>query len=257
MLTMLPPLFAASMRRAASCAQKNTASRSVERMRRHSSSASSTARPACATPALLTRTVTVPKAFSAASKAPAMAWRSRTSADTVIALPPDLAICACSAVSRSARRATRTTQAPFAARVWAKRAPSPLDAPVTSATLPLRLNSSAAVIASPFVGWVERSETPSDLQNHRFRFAVRKSRRIKPMRQRRGKPRRKPQREQHSQLNKHKRDDAEINVARRHFRRRDAAQVEQCQTERRMHVRGLQIDRQHDAEPDRIDPRHL
>src|SRR6516162_6296966 len=44
MLTMLPPLFAASMRRAASCAQKNTASRSVESTRRHSSSASSTAR---------------------------------------------------------------------------------------------------------------------------------------------------------------------------------------------------------------------
>ena len=57
------------MRRAASCAQKNTASRLVDRMRRHSSSARSTARPELTTPALLTRMVTVPKAFSAASNA--------------------------------------------------------------------------------------------------------------------------------------------------------------------------------------------
>src|SRR5208283_2642297 len=59
---------AASMRRAAPCAQKNTASRLVESTRRQFSSASSTARPECTTPALLTRTVTVPKAFSAASR---------------------------------------------------------------------------------------------------------------------------------------------------------------------------------------------
>ena len=146
---MLPPVFAASMRRTASCAQKNTASRSVDRMRRHSSSESSTARPAWATPALLTRIVTVPKAFSAASKAAAIAFRSRTSADTVIALAPDFSSCACKALIRSARRATKTTDAPFSERTCAKRAPSPLEAPVTSATLPWRLNSSAEVIASP------------------------------------------------------------------------------------------------------------
>ena len=38
MLTMAPVFFAASMRRAASCAQKNTASRLVPTTRRHSSS---------------------------------------------------------------------------------------------------------------------------------------------------------------------------------------------------------------------------
>ena len=38
MLTIAPPLPAASMRRAASCAQKNTASRLVPTTRRHSSS---------------------------------------------------------------------------------------------------------------------------------------------------------------------------------------------------------------------------
>ena len=53
--------------------------------RRHSSSAISTARPECATPALLTRIVTVPKAFSAASNARCIAARSRTSASIATA----------------------------------------------------------------------------------------------------------------------------------------------------------------------------
>ena len=93
---MAPVLPAASMRRAASCAQKNTASRLVERTRRHSSSGISTARPACATPALLTRIVTVPNAFSAASNAFAIAARSRTSASIGTALPPIFSIFAVS-----------------------------------------------------------------------------------------------------------------------------------------------------------------
>src|SRR3984957_6018394 len=46
------------------------------------------ARPAVTTPALLTRIVTVPKAFSAASNAATIAARSRTSASTAIAPPP-------------------------------------------------------------------------------------------------------------------------------------------------------------------------
>ena len=40
---------------------------------------------------------------------------------------------------RSARRATSTTAAPFSANTSAKRFPRPLDAPVTSATLPFML----------------------------------------------------------------------------------------------------------------------
>ena len=48
------------------------------------------ARVECATPALLTRMVTVPSAFSAWSKARFMAARSSTSASTAMALPPSL-----------------------------------------------------------------------------------------------------------------------------------------------------------------------
>ena len=55
--------------------QKNTASRLVAMTRRHSSSGSSTARVEWATPALLTRMVTVPNAASAASKARRIAAR--------------------------------------------------------------------------------------------------------------------------------------------------------------------------------------
>ena len=65
MLTIAPFLLAASIRRAPSCAQKNTASRLVRTTWFHSSSVTSTARVECATPALLTRMVTVPNAFSA------------------------------------------------------------------------------------------------------------------------------------------------------------------------------------------------
>src|SRR5499426_170517 len=140
---MAPPLPAASIRRAASCAQKNTASRLVPTTRRHSSCGISTARLACATPALLTRMVTVPKACSAASKARAMAARSSTSAATATARPP-------------VRRATSATAAPAPASTSAKRTPSPLDAPVTSATRPLRSNSSAALMpALDFDGGTE------------------------------------------------------------------------------------------------------
>ena len=52
----------------------------------------------CAMPALLTRMVTVPKAFSAASKARAMAARSVTSASMATALPPLPSISSFSAV---------------------------------------------------------------------------------------------------------------------------------------------------------------
>jgi hypothetical protein len=141
MLTMAPLALAASMRFAASWAQKNTASRLVPTMRRHSSAEISTARVAWATPALLTRIVTVPNARSAASNARCMAARSSTSASTAAARPPACSIRALRVASRSALRATSTTDAPFSAKTSAKRAPSPLDAPVTSATRPVRSNS--------------------------------------------------------------------------------------------------------------------
>src|SRR5262245_4863594 len=148
-LTIAPCVFAASMRRAASCAQKKTASRLIERTFRHSSGGISTARPPCAMPALLTRIVTVPKAFSVASKARIMAARSVTSASAATARPPFFSISSFSALSRSTRRATSATAAPLSESARANCVPSPLEAPVTSATRPLRLNMSAAFMQQP------------------------------------------------------------------------------------------------------------
>src|SRR6266852_3962885 len=159
---MAPPLPAASIRRAASCAQKNTASRSVPTTRRHSASESSTARPECATPALLTRMVTVPNAFSASSNARVIALRSRTSAPIAMARLPACSMRVFTAASRSVRRATSATGAPSRASTSAKRTPSPLDAPVTSATRPLRLKSSAAVIRA-CLAWLSFGAAPPAL----------------------------------------------------------------------------------------------
>src|SRR5277367_3298613 len=64
--------------------------------------------------------------------------------------------------------------------------------------------------------------------------------------------RQEPQRQEHCELDQHIGNDAEVNVPRRHFRRCDAAQIEQSRAERRVHIGGLQIHRQHDAEPDTI-----
>src|ERR1700734_2502796 len=47
--------------------------------------------------------------------------------------------------SRSERRATATTEAPAVCRTRTNRSPSPLDAPVTIATWPLKSNSSPGV----------------------------------------------------------------------------------------------------------------
>ena len=147
MLTIAPPLSAASRRRAASRDQKNTASRLVPMTRRQSSSLSSTARPDATTPALLTSTVTVPNACSAASKARVMALRSSTSAGIATARPPAFSILSFTAGSRSGRRATSATAAPASASTSAKRTPRPLDAPVTSATSPVRSNKFSALMA--------------------------------------------------------------------------------------------------------------
>ena len=113
------------------------------------SGGSSTARPACTTPALLTRMVTVPKASSARSKARVIAGgrarrpRSRAHGRRRVrcapAPPP--------AVRCGARPARRRRLPP--ASTSAKRTPSPLEAPVTRATRPVRSNSEAAVILGP------------------------------------------------------------------------------------------------------------
>ena len=98
----------------------------MESTRRHSSSLASIARTGfCATPALLTKMVTVPNAFSAASNARVMAARSVTSASIAVALPPLPSISSLSALSRSTRRATSATAAPLSASALANCVPSP------------------------------------------------------------------------------------------------------------------------------------
>src|SRR5438876_1199225 len=150
---MIEPRFSAAiMRRAASWAQNNTASRLVPKTRRHCASSISIARSAWVTPALLTSTVTVPNAASAASNARRIAARSSTSAETATARPPFCPMRSLTAASRSARRATSATAATFAASTSAKRTPSPLEAPVTSATWPVRSNNSAAFMGCPSTG---------------------------------------------------------------------------------------------------------
>ena len=194
----------------------------------------------CATPALLTRMVTVPKAFSAASKARAMAARSVTSASIATARPPAASISTfASAASRSARRATSATAAPLSASARANCWPSPLEAPVTSATRPCRSEHSAAFIVASCTACVVPLYGP-----------------IKRMRQRGRKPRHEPQHDQRAELDQHERDDADIDMPRGDLGRRHAAQIEQRRPERRMHVGGLQVHRHHDAEPDRIDAGH-
>ncbi|MCY1241527.1 hypothetical protein D9M72_544340 [compost metagenome] len=80
-----------------------------------------------------------PASVSACATAARMLSGSVTSRRTTWALPPSASIAARSSLSRSVRREASTTLAPAAASTVAKREPSPLEAPVTSATLPSRL----------------------------------------------------------------------------------------------------------------------
>ena len=138
----------------------------------------------------------------------------------------------CSALSRSARRATSATAAPFAASTSAKRRPKPARR--------AGHQRDAALEVEQFGGFHAHPALPP----------------IKRMRQRGRKPRHEPQHHQREELDQHERDDADIDVPRGDLRRRDAAQEEQRRPERRVHVGGLQVHRHHDAEPDRIDARH-
>src|SRR5262245_14547643 len=88
-------------------------------------------------PALLTRMSSRPNAFFVSAKRRRMSACLETSPCTAIALPPFLVI---SETTRSAPvllvAKLTTTAAPSAARCVAMAAPIPLDAPVTTATLP-------------------------------------------------------------------------------------------------------------------------
>ena len=59
--------------------------------------------------------------------------------------------------------------------------------------------------------------------------------------------------QQREQLNADERHSAAIDLRRGYRGRRHAAQIEQCETERRRQERGLQVDRDHDAQPDGIE----
>src|SRR6185312_6799706 len=110
------------------------------------------------------------------------------------------------ALSLSARRATSATAAPLAASTCAKRSPSPPEAPVTTATRPLRSNSSAAFMRS--------SSAP-----------------IKRMGQRGRKPRHEPKHDQGEKLDRNERNNAEIDVLGGDLRRGNTAEEEQGRAE--------------------------
>src|SRR5437868_3258314 len=88
------------------------------------------------TPALLTSTSIRPYASIVLATSRSTSARSVTSVGTARARPPCRTISSASAWIRSARRAASTMAAPWRASSRAVAAPIPLDAPVTTATLP-------------------------------------------------------------------------------------------------------------------------
>ena len=120
--------------------------RLTRRMSSNSSAVSVSASGGPGRPALLTSTSTAPVIPAAVSMS-----RAR-SAGTVMSHSTGTTDgrSAASAASRSARRAAATTVAPAAARVRANPSPRPDEAPVTTATRPVRSNISAGVgISTP------------------------------------------------------------------------------------------------------------
>ena len=104
-------------------------------------------------PALLTSTSTRPSSAIAASTRAVQDSGSLTSVVTVSTRRPVARTCSAVCSSISVRLAPRATSAPASARACAKATPSPLDAPVTTATLPSSRNRSVIVMArSLFVG---------------------------------------------------------------------------------------------------------
>src|SRR5881409_705291 len=89
-------------------------------------------------PALLTTMLAGPSSSSIVAAAALSAFASVTSTPYAAALAPDAVSSPTIASSRSMRRAINATVAPALARARAVWAPIPLDAPVITATLPLR-----------------------------------------------------------------------------------------------------------------------
>ena len=99
-------------------------------------------------PALLTRMSTRPSSAIAASTSAVHDSGSLTSVVTVRARRPVSRTCSAVCSSSSVRRAPRATSAPASASAWAKATPSPLEAPVTTATLPSSRNRSVIVMGA-------------------------------------------------------------------------------------------------------------
>ena len=100
-------------------------------------------------PALLTRMSTRPNSSIASATRFVHESGSDTSVATVRARLPACSTSFAVSASRSTRRAPSARSAPASASPWANATPSPLEAPVTMATLPSSRNMSVTVMASP------------------------------------------------------------------------------------------------------------
>src|SRR5580704_459214 len=133
-------LSSAAWRRCGNAAyvQYSNPRRLMRTIRSHSSTGASTTGPSSITPALLMRVSRRPSLPTACAIArSASAWIV-TSAVITVDVAPSARSRSASSSSRSVRRATSATRAPRPASETAVASPMPLDAPVTSATVPSR-----------------------------------------------------------------------------------------------------------------------
>src|SRR5215203_6234435 len=154
MLTIVPPPDSRIDGKAA-LDSKNGALRFTESVRSQPSTSNSSTVPGVSVPAALTSTSMRPKASTARSTAPAASSSLARSMGKVNARRP---VCETSSLvlsSSSSLLATSATSAPARARAIVVARPSPLLAPVTSATLPSRGRS-------PFTASLMLCHPPSD-----------------------------------------------------------------------------------------------
>ena len=97
--------------------------------------------PESPSPALLTSTSRDPSSPTARPTIASTEPLSETSVSTASATPPEAEILRCSASSLSTALEASTTEAPRDASSLAVASPMPLEAPVTTATLPFRARS--------------------------------------------------------------------------------------------------------------------
>src|SRR5215468_8546895 len=117
-----------------------------------SAKGTSSKRPTAPAPALFTHTSMRLKSATARSRRRLMSSCWETSVGTARALTPDAPHWRARSSRSSSRRAANTTDAPSLANFNAAPFPKPLDAPVITTTLPVRLRSS---IELPPFSWFE------------------------------------------------------------------------------------------------------